>query len=165
MRVRCHMITPTLQAEEKRIDRRQWLKLATASLLLINACARKKEEPESQRALSELGSLLQEMAGIDQRETLISIAERIESEGRYLVIEHQAFVSKFNTMLNDRDVTGTQLGKLINAYAERRAILRNNLLHLQDELHASLSPDEWAEAVRLLNRAGKTVRGYTLPEA
>ena len=159
------MSTPTLQAENRRIDRRQLLKLAAASVLLINACTHKKQEPESQRALSELGSLLHEMADIDQRETLISIAERIESEGRYLVIEHQAFVSKFNTMLNDRDVTGTQLGKLINAYAERRAILRNNLLHLQDELHAYLSPEEWAEVVRLLNRAGKAVRGYTLPEA
>jgi hypothetical protein len=159
------MFTPTLQAEKKRIDRRQLLKLAAASVLLISACTCKQEEPESERVLSELGSLLHEMADIDGRETLISIAERIESEGRYLVIEHRAFVSKFNTLLNDRDVSETQLGKLINAYAKRRATLRNKLLHLQEELHASLSPDEWAEVVRLLNRTGEALSGYTLPEA
>jgi hypothetical protein len=39
---------------------------------------------------------------------------------------------------------------------------RNDLLHLQDELHHALKPDEWAEVVRVLNRAGKSLAVYTL---
>ena len=157
------MTTPIAHAGTKLFNRRQLLKLAVASVLLISACTEvKEEESESDRALSELGRLLDEMADDDQRATLISIAERIETEGRHLISEHEAFVNQFNRMLNDRDVTETQLGKLINAYADRRTFLRNNLLQLQAQLHRSLSPSEWAEVVQVLNRSGKAVSGYTL---
>ena len=160
------MTSPILHTDTKLLDRRQLLKLAVASMLLIIACTEiKEEEPESHRALSELGRLLDEMADDNQRDTLISIAERLETQARELVAEHQTFVSDFNRMLNDRDVTETQLGELINAHTKRRTSLRNNLLQLQDELHASLSPEEWAEVVVVLNQAGEAVSGYTLQES
>jgi hypothetical protein len=156
------MTTSALQADTKLLDRRQLLKLAAASVLLISACTEVKDEPESDRAISELASVLDEMASNDQQQTLIGIAERIETQARELVAEHQAFIADFNRLLNDRDATETDLGQLINAYADRRTFLRNNLLRLQDQLHTSLSPEEWAEVVKVLNRAGKSVSGYTL---
>lgn len=157
------MTATASRSNTKLLGRRQLLKLAVASVLLISACTDvKEEESVSNRALSELGRLLDEMADDNQRETLISIAERIETKARELVAEHQTFVGDFDRMLNDRDVTETQLGELINAYTKRRTSLRNNLLQLQDELHASLSPEDWAEVVVVLNQAGKAVSGYTL---
>ena len=157
------MTTIASRVDTKLLGRRQLLKLAVASVLLISACTQvKEEESESHRALSELGRLLDEMADDNQRETLISIAERIETQARELVAEHQTFVGDFNRMLNDRDVTETQLGQLINAYTDRRTFLRNNLLQLQDQLHTSLSPTDWAEVVQVLNRGGNAVSDYTL---
>jgi hypothetical protein len=159
------MTTP-IHTDTKPLNRRQLLKLAVASVLLISACtAVKEEESDSDRALSELGKLLDEMAGDDKQQALIGIAERLETQARELVAEHQAFVVDFNRMLNDRAVTETQLGELINAYTKRRTSLRNNLLQLQDELHTSLSPEDWAEVVQALNHAGKALSGYTLDES
>ena len=159
------MTTP-IHTDTKPLNRRQLLKLAVASVLLISACtAVKEEESDSDRALSELGKLLDEMAGDDKQQALIGIAERLETQARELVAEHQAFVVDFNRMLNDRAVTETQLGELINAYTKRRTSLRNNLLQLQDELHTSLSPEDWAEVVQVLNHAGKALSGYTLDES
>ena len=160
------MNTTAPHTHTKLLRRRQLLKLAVASVLLIGACTEvKEEESESDRALSELGRLLDEMADDDQRATLISIAERIETQARKLVAEHQAFVGDFNRMLNDRDVTETQLGELINVHTKRRTSLRNNLLQLQNELHTSLSPEDWAEVLLVLNQAGEAVSGYTLQES
>ncbi|MBT8127539.1 MAG: hypothetical protein HKP12_13835 [Gammaproteobacteria bacterium] len=156
------MSTPNHQTDTKLLDRRQLLKLAAASVLLLSACTEVKDEPASDRAISELRSLLDEMTSNDQQQTLIGIAERIEAQARDIIAEHQAFVDDFNQMLNDRYVTETQLGQLINAYAKQRVSLRNNLLLLQDELHTSLSPEQWAEVVQVLNQTGKAVTGYTL---
>ena len=159
------MTTP-IHTDTKPLNRRQLLKLAVASVLLISACtAVKEEESDSDRALSELGKLLDEMAGNDKQQALIGIAERLETQARELVAEHQAFVVDFNRMLNDRAVTENQLGELINAHTKRRTSLRNNLLQLQDELHTSLSPEDWAEVVQVLNHTGKALSGYTLDES
>ena len=158
------MTTAVQQTGTELLDRRQLLKLAAASVLLVSACAKVKEKPESEKAISELASVLDDIASNGQQPKLITIAERIESQARELAAEHRAFIADFNRMLNDRDVTETELGRLINTYAERRAFMRNNLLQSQDKLHTSLSPEQWTEVVQVLNRAGTAVSGYTLQE-
>ena len=54
---------------------------------------------------------------------------------------------------------------MIDAYAKRRQWLRNDLLHLQDELHASMTPDDWARVVQVLNQTGKALASYTFSGA
>lgn len=76
--------------------------------------------------------------------------------------EHRTFSDNFDRLLSTYDATLAQLEQLIETYNSRRTLLRNDLLHLQDELHAAMTPDQWAEVVRVLNQTGKSIAGYTL---
>jgi DNA anti-recombination protein RmuC len=111
--------------------------------------------------MSELNRLLDDM-GDDERQRVTAIAQRIQARASELASEHRKFTDSFGRMLATYDVTGAQLEQLINAYNSSRLLKRNELLHLQDELHAAMSPDDWSEIVRVLNRVGKSMAGYTL---
>ena len=93
---------------------------------------------------------------------LQSIARRIEIRARNLAAEHQEFVDSFDRLLSEHDTTEAQLYQLIDKYTKRRRWLRDDLLYLQDELHASLGPEDWARVVQVLNQTGKAVGSYTL---
>jgi hypothetical protein len=146
------------------LSRRQALKLATASVLLVTGCATFRQGSDLDAAMSDLDGLLDETAGNGEQVWLASIARRIKIRAQDLVAEHREFVDSFDRLLREYSVTEVQLNQLIKAYARRRKWLRNDLLRLQDELHASLTPDEWAEVVQVLNRTGKAVATHPLSE-
>jgi hypothetical protein len=146
------------------LSRRQALKLATASVLLVTGCATFRQGSDLDAAMSDLDGLLDQMAGNGEQVWLASIARRIKIRAQDLVAEHREFVDSFDRLLREYSVTEVQLNQFIKAYARRRKWLRNDLLRLQDELHASLTPDEWAEVVQVLNRTGKAVATHPLSE-
>ena len=114
--------------------------------------------------MNELDRQLDEIADDEQQLKLSSIAQRIQTAARELAAEHRTFTESFNLLLSRYDATEAQLVQLIEAYNRQRTLLRNELLHLQDELHVAMTADQWAEVVKVLNRAGKSIAGYTLSE-
>lgn len=144
--------------------RRQVLKLAIASVLLIAGCATTRSRSDLDTAVNNLNGLLDQIADNERQELLTSIAQRIKLKAQELGAEHQAFVDSFDRMLNKYDTTEAQLKQAIEAYSKRRQQLRNNLLVLQDELHTSMTPDEWDKVVEVLNQTGKAIASYTLSE-
>ncbi len=146
------------------LSRRRALKLAVASVLLAAGCATMSRS-DLDTAVSNLNGLLDEIADNERQELLISIAQRIKLRAQELVAEHQAFVDSFDRMLKIYDTTEVQLRQTTEIYNKRRQWLRNDLLGLQDELHTSMTPDEWAKVVEVLNQTGKAIASYTLSEA
>lgn len=146
------------------LSRRQALKLAAASVLLVAGCATFRQGSDLDAAMSDLDGILNDIARNGKQVWLASIARRIGIRARDLVAEHQEFVDSFDRLLSERDVTEAQLKQMIEAHVKRRERLRNDLLRLQDELHASMTPDDWAKVVQVLNRTGKAVTNRTLSE-
>jgi Spy/CpxP family protein refolding chaperone len=146
------------------LSRRRVLKLAVASVLLISGCAGMTSSSDLDAATNDLGIALKQVGDNDDQEQLTSISRRIQSRARELGAEHREFVNSFDHLLSDYDATEAQLKQLIDAYAKRRKLLRDDLLHLQDELHAALTPEQWAEVVQVLNQTGNALSAYTLSE-
>lgn len=111
--------------------------------------------------MSELNRLLDEMDDNEQQR-VTAIVQHIQMRARELAEEHRTFTDSFDRQLSAYDTTEAQLLQLIDTYNQRRTQMRNDLLHLQDELHAAMKPDEWSEVVRVLNRAGKSLASYTM---
>jgi uncharacterized protein YlxW (UPF0749 family) len=154
-----HTKTPSIISTP--LDRRQLLKLATASILVVTGCASTRGGSGLDAAVSELGRLTEEMDGKEQQR-ITAIVQRIQEQANGLADEHRSFTDSFDRLLAANDATETQLQQLVENYNDRRVLKRNELLHLQDELHAAMRPEDWAEIVRALNRAGKSLAGYTL---
>jgi chromosome segregation ATPase len=149
----------------KLLDRRRLLKLAMASVLVVTGCTNVRQESDLDTAMNELDRQLDEITDDEQQLKLSSIAQRIQTAARELAAEHRTFTNSFESQLSSYDATKAQLEQLIEAYNRQRTSLRNELLHLQDELHAAMTPDQWAEVVKVLNRTGKSIAGYTLSES
>ena len=115
--------------------------------------------------MNELDRQLDEITDDEQQLKLSSIAQKIQTAARELATEHRTFTDSFESQLSSYDATKAQLEQLIEAYNRQRTSLRNELLHLQDELHAAMTPDQWAEVVKVLNRTGKSIAGYSLSES
>ena len=143
------------------LDRRRLLKLAAASIALATGCATVTRPSDLDSAMSELDRLLDEMGDIEQQR-VTSIVQRIQASARDLADEHRTFTDSFDRLLTTYDATEAQLEQLIDTYNRRRTLMRNDLLHSQDELHAAMTPEDWSEVVRALNRTGKSLAGYTL---
>lgn len=143
------------------IDRRRLLKLAVASLLVASGCTSVRPESDLDVAMSELNQLLNEMDASDQQR-VTAIVQRIRVRAGELADEHRTFTEHFDRLLATYNTSEAQLEQLIGDYSERRRLKRDELLHLQDELHAAMTPEDWSEVVRVLNRAGKSLAGYTL---
>ena len=143
------------------LDRRQLLKLAAASLLVVTGCTAVRPPPDLDTAINELNRLLDEMDDVEQRR-VTSIVQRIQQRANELASEHRTFTGSFDRLLTAYDTTEAQLAQLTDSYNASRTRKRNDLLHLQDELHAAMTPDDWSEVVRVLNRAGKSLAVYTL---
>ena len=111
--------------------------------------------------MSELNRLLAEMDDNEQQR-VTSIVLRIQARASELADEHRTFTDGFDRLLTTYDATDAELQQLIDDYNSYRTLMRNDLLQLQDELHAAMTPEDWAEVVRVLNRAGKSLAGYTL---
>ncbi len=145
----------------KLLGRRQLLKLAVASLLAAAGCTSARPESDLDVAMGELNQLLDKMdANYQQRVT--AIVQRIRARAGELADEHRTFTERFDRLLATYDTTEAQLEQLMDDYNERRRLKRDELLHLQDELHAAMTPEDWNEFVRVLNSAGKSLAGYTL---
>ena len=158
------MSTFVKQTDQKLLDRRRLLKLAVASALVVAGCTNVRQESDLDTAMNELDRQLDEIADDEQQLKLTSIAQHIQIRASELAAEHRTFTDSFDRLLNTYDATEAQLEQLIEAYNRQRTLLRNELLHLQDELHTAMTPDQWAKVVRVLNRAGTSIAGYTLPE-
>lgn len=146
------------------LSRRQVLRLAVASVLLVSGCAGMTSSSDLDAATNDLGIALKQVGDNDDQEQLTSISRRIQSRARELAAEHREFINSFDRLLSEYDTTEAQLDQLIETYATRREALRNDLLHLQDELHAALTPDQWAEVVKVLNQTGNALAAYTLSQ-
>ncbi len=142
--------------ERSRVSRRQAIRigLATASLLVLSSCQSPKGSgADLDKAHRSLRRTLDNIAGDDnQQARLASIARRIENRSRELVEEHDEFRARFDALSRDRDTTAAELDELVSEIAGRRTAQRNELLHLQDELRAELTAEEWAEAVKVLTQ-------------
>ena len=147
------------------ISRWQALKLAISSVLLVAGCATMSSSSDLDTAVNNLNRLLDEIADDERQELLTSIAQRIKLKAQELGAEHHSFVDSFDRMLKNHDTTESQLKQLIETYSKHRQRLRNDLLRLQDELHTSMTPDEWSRVVEVLNQTGKAIASYTLSEA
>lgn len=115
-------------------------------------------------AVDELNDLAKETSIDGERSLLVSIANKIEITARELTAEHKAFIHNFDRLLSNHDTTEAKLKQTVKAYATRRRQLRDDLLHLQDELHAAMTPDEWEKVVQVLNYTGKAIASYTHSE-
>ena len=147
------------------ISRRQALKLAISSVLLVTGCTTMNSPSDLDIAVSELNELLNDAAIDSDRAILVSIANKIKTKARELTAEHKTFIDSFNQLLSNYDTTENQLEHTAKAYATRRRQLRDELLHLQDELHTAMTPDEWDKVVQVLNQTGKAIASYTLSES
>jgi hypothetical protein len=143
------------------LSRRQLLKLAAASLLVITGCTNVRQESYLDEALNELNKLLDGMDDNEQQR-VTCIVQRIRARARELADEHRIFTESFDSLLVTYDTTEAQLQQLVGDYNRRRMAKRNDLLQLQDELHAAMTPGDWAEVARVLNRAGKSLAAYTM---
>ena len=146
------------------LSRRRVLKLAVASVLLISGCAGTPDRSDLDTAMSDLSEVLDQIDANGTHDKLVSIARQIQNLARKLAVEHQSFIDNFERLLNEYDTTEAQLKQLIETHASKRVSKRNDLLHLQDELHAAMTPDEWARVVQVLNEAGNALAGYSLAE-
>ena len=148
------------------VSRRDILRvgLATASLLLLSGC-QSASKTDLDNANRSLRRTLDDIAGDDHQEArLASIARRIQNRSRDLVEEHDEFRARFDALTRDRDTTDARLDELIGDFAERRTAHRNELLHLQDELRAELTAEQWAEAVEALTRTKRAIARPPLSE-
>jgi len=144
-------------------NRRQLLRLAIASVLVINGCAMLRGRSDLDAAQDDLRNLLDSFEpDSGQNVILASIARRIENQSSELVTEQQEFLHSFDTLMNKRDVTETQLSQIIDAYNDRRRWLRDDLIRLQDDLHAALSPEDWTEVIQVLNRKGEAIASTSI---
>ena len=142
------------------VSRRDALRLTlAASLVVITGCQ------TTGRSSSELDSanehLRRTLDGIavteEQQARLASVARHIERKARELLNEHREFLAAFDTMLIDPDVTPAELRREGLEFQTRRVALRNDLLHLQDELRVELTAAEWDGVVEALNRKAQSV--------
>ena len=147
------------------VNRRRLLEVAVASLLVVSGCATLRQTTELDSSINNLATALAGIPDDGNQVTLQSIARRIEIRARNLAAEHQEFVGSFDRLLSEYETTEAQLHQMIDKYAERRKWLRDDLLYLQDELHASLEPEDWARVVQVLNQTGKAVGSHTLSGA
>ena len=140
------------------LNRRQLLRLAVASLAVLAGCATARRHSSLDGYHEELRQLLEGFARGPGNETdLASIARRIEMRSAELVAEQQEFYDTLDRQLKAREVTQETLEQTIEGYSSRRALLRNDLLALQDELHEALGAEEWRQALEVLNRMGLRV--------
>lgn len=151
----------TTDLTKKLLDRRQLLRLAAAALLAAAGCTNVRQGSDLDAAVNELDRLLDEMDD-DQQRRLVDIVQRIQARARELAGEHRTFTDSFDRMLTAYDATEAQLERLTADYNRQRRNKRNELLRLQDELHAAVTPEDWSDIVRALNRAGQSLAGYTL---
>lgn len=146
------------------LERRRVLRLAAASVLVVGGCANLNRTSDLDASLQDLDTLLAQSAPEGAQDDVNAIARRIESRARDLATEHREFVNGFDRMLAKHSATEAQLDQLIEIHQRRRTWLRNDLLYLQEELRAALSPQDWAQVAKVLNETGTGVTVYTLSE-
>ena len=146
------------------LNRREFLiGLGAVSLLIVSGCATFRRGSELDAAFADLDAQLNRASGADT-EQLASIAKRIRTQSQALLDTHETFITTFNDKASNRSVTAEQLQKLVSDYEVQRQTLRNDLLHLQDELHAALPPDVWPDVLEVLNRKSQSVAARNISE-
>ena len=147
---------------EKLVSRRRIVGLVVASLVVISGCTRFRRDSDLEKGQNELRVLLEDIADSDtERTELVSIAQRIETEVNALVSVQQEFLSSFDGQLNSYDVSEQQVMETVNSFTPQRVSMRDNLLGLQSELQAALTPEEWAAVLETLNRKGVALSSST----
>jgi hypothetical protein len=146
----------------KGLSRRDLLvSLTASSLALATGCATFRSESEIDAAFNDLEALLQRVDH-DANDRAVLIAERMKTGSLALLDTHEAFVTGFNHRAADRSVTKQDLDDFVDGYLETRKSQRDELLRLQDELHAALPPYAWPEVVEVLNRRSRAVKAGTV---
>ncbi len=132
--------------------------LAAASLMFVAGCRSSGRSADLAAAHADLRRALDDFA-VDgaERARLSSIAERMADASRKLLEVRQAFVDDFDRLAADPDVSSGDLQHMADGFGARSTALRDDLLRLQDELHAELTREEWVEVVEVLNRKARTL--------
>jgi len=150
--------------EQTGLNRREFLiGLSAVSLMIVSGCATLRRGSELDAAFADLDAQLNRASGVDTHQ-LASIAKRIRARSQTLIDTHETFVTAFNDKASNRSVTAEQLQQLVSDYEVQRQTLRNDLLHLQDELHAALPPDVWSDVLEVLNRKSQSIAARNISE-
>ncbi len=147
------------------LGRRQALRMALAAsaLLVLEGCGTLRRS-DLDKARRDLRRTLDELGKGDPREdALRSIGQRIVDAAFELYDENGAFLKRFDKQSKDREVSADQLQETVNRFERRRAQLRSKGLEAQDDLRRELTPEEWAQAVQVLNRKAEAISSG-LPE-
>ena len=149
----------------KALDRREALRiaLATSALLLVSGCGSfRKSDSSLDKAYLNLQETLDDIATDDIRQDrLFSIARQIEKRCQELTREHDEIHQQFDALSRKRDTTSFELTELMEGFATRSTVERDELLRMQDELRAELTEQEWTVAVEALDQ---TREAYTRPQ-
>ena len=105
------------------------------------------------------GSLSKSSEELNER--LTRMDERMKAQSQALLETHETFLVEFDEMATNRAATSGELNELVDNYVERRTSQRDDLLRLQDELHAALPPDAWADVRGVLNRRSEAIAAGT----
>ena len=150
--------------EQAGLNRREFLVgLGAVSLMIVSGCATFRRGSELDAAFADLDAQLDRASGADTRQ-LESIAKRIRARSQALIDTQETFVTAFNEKASRRSVTAEELQQLVSDYEVQRQTLRNDLLHLQDELHAALPPDVWPNVLEVLNRKSQSIAARNISE-
>ena len=137
--------------------------LGASTLMLISGCATPRNSSEMDRAFADLEILLNQ-SGEYNTEQLASIARRIRDQSREFLNVNRTFITAFNAQASTRSATREELQKLVDIFDVDRQTLRNKLLHLQDELYATLPADAWPDVLEVLNRKSEAITANNISE-
>ena len=138
------------------MNRRDFL-VCIVSVAALSGCGLlPSRASEIDRLFDELDALVANLP-VQQRENLESLADSLHKKSSQLLADHQDFLENFNDSASDRTVSGEELEDLYEAYESQRVAQRNDILRLQDDLHAAVPAEAWTDIRDVLNRKGALV--------
>jgi len=150
-------IRSTSKVGEATPTRRQALSaLAAAAVVTLLGCARFPSGNGLDRMVSDLDAALAK-APDDAAPGLIAISHQIQSQARALITSQEGFSTEFDRLSEDPNVSDDTLLRLVATYENERRTKRDNLLDLQDQLHASVSKDLWPDVQEILARKARLI--------
>ena len=147
------------------INRRAFIiGLGASAVMVISGCATSRNSSEMDTAFVDLEVLLNQSSG-SNTEQLASIARRIRDQSREFLNANQTFITAFNAQASSRSATMEELQQLADNFDVDRQIMRNKLLHMQDELYAALPADVWSDVLEVLNRKAEAITANNISES
>ena len=132
--------------------------LAGTAFLASSGCAAFRSKSEIDAAFADLEALLE--AG--NQSDAVEIAKRMKV-GSYALLEtHESFVTQFDSSARNRGVAASDLHAIVDDYLASRKSQRDEILRMQDELHAAIPASAWQEIHEVLTRKVDAVAAGTV---